>query len=226
MKNKLIIIVLISCFTIGYAQNNKSVFPNFMGQDSMTISKNANWKILVKSIGDLDKDKHNDCVLILESKESILEKRCSDCKLLKNKPRIILVLINTNGKLITTIQNNNFIARGNEGGMAPYIEPELFIKNGFLTIFYQYTRGNMSYSFKYKNNDMLIVNAISNRVEAASGNYEFDTYDFKKRKIIVKKGNIAQNNEATEIIKIKKTPQKLTEFKEMYDWEVAENKFL
>jgi len=71
-----------------------------------------------------------DYALILESKDSVFEKRCSSCYVLKNKPRIILVFFNQNGNQEVIIQNNRFIARGDEGGMEAYIEPELSVTDG------------------------------------------------------------------------------------------------
>jgi len=116
MKKRFIILFL--CFYIlGFSQNKDSLYPNFVGKHLIEIKQNPDWKLLEKVSGDLDDDDLDDMVLILESKDSIPEKRCLDCKLLKNKPRIILVLFNLDGKQKVKIQNNEFIARGDEGGM-------------------------------------------------------------------------------------------------------------
>ena len=122
---------------MSFAQNSETIYPNFIGHTLNSIHNNSDWKILVKVEGDLDGDNLNDCVIVLESKDSIIEKRCNDCKSFQQKPRILLVLTFDDDKLQVIIQNNQFIARGNEGGMSPYIEPELTIDNGLLKIFYQ-----------------------------------------------------------------------------------------
>jgi hypothetical protein len=226
MRKRILTLLFLSFCVLGYSQYNESIYPNFIGQNLNTIENNSDWKMLQKSSGDLNKDGLNDFVLILESKDSILEKRCSDCKLLKNKPRIIVVLINQNSNEKAIIQNNKFIARGNEGGMLPYLEPELSIENGLLTIYYQFTRSNQSYTFEFNNNLMEIIKAESNGVHSASGNFENDKYDFKKGEIISEIGNISQEKVETEIIKFNIKPKSLSEFGEMSDWEIAENKYL
>lgn len=226
MKKRILTIVSLGFCILGCTQNTESIYPNFIGQNLNTIENKSDWKILQKSSGDLNKDGFNDFALILESKDSILEKRCSDCKLVKNKPRIIVILLNQNSNEIAIIQNNKFIARGDEGGMLPYLEPELSIENELLTIYYQFTRSNQSYVFEFNSNQMIITNAESNGIESASGNFENNKYDFKKGVIISKSGNISQEKVETEIIKFNVKPKALSEFEEMSEWEIAENKYL
>ena len=108
------------------------------------------------------------------------------------------------------VQNNRFIARGNEGGMTPYIEPELSINNGLLNIYYQYTRSNQSYTFEFKNDRMEIIKAESMGVHSASGNYEHDRYDFINGILTSVTGNISQEKSKTETIKIDRKPKALS----------------
>lgn len=222
LKKQVLSLLFLIYFVLGISQNKKTIFPNFIGQNLSEIENNSDWKVLQKSIGDLNKDELNDVSLILGSKVSILEKRCPDCKLLKSKPRIIVVLINNE----TKIQNNKFIARGNEGGMLPYLEPKLIIKDGFLSINYQFTRGNQSYTFEYLSNKLLITEAENNGVHSASGNFENDKYDFKTGKIISKIGNISEEKIITKIITFDIKPKSLSEFGKMNEWEIAEDKYL
>lgn len=226
MKKRILTLLCLVFCVLGYSQNTEFNYPNFIGQNIESVKTNLEWEILQIATGDLNKDGFEDNSLILESKDNVLEKRCSDCFLLKNKARILLVLLNKNGEIIVTIQNNRFIARGDECGMANYIEPELSIENQFLTIYYQFTRSNQFYTFGFKNDQMEIVRAESNGVESASGNFESDKYDFLKNVILSEIGNISQDKVKTEVIKINSKPKALSEFGEMYDWEVAENKYL
>lgn len=197
-----------------------------MGQDSTTVMNSEKWEILKKATGDLNNDGLNDSAFILQSTDSIIEKRCKSCYSLKNKARIIVVLLNENNKSTVITQNNKFIARGNEGGMLPYLEPELFIKDGQLTIFYQYTRSNQSYTFKLKANEMIISSAESNDVDSASGNFVSDKFDFTNQEITSKTGNISDDKDQTKIIKFNAKPKSLSDFNKMYDWEIAEYKYL
>jgi uncharacterized ubiquitin-like protein YukD len=73
---------------------------------------------------------------------------------------------------------------------------------------------------------MVIVKAESNGVHSASGNFENDRYDFKKGEIISETGNISQEKVETEIIKFDIKPKSLSEFREMSEWEITENKYL
>ncbi|MEH1009424.1 hypothetical protein VDP25_16925 [Winogradskyella sp. ECml5-4] len=226
MKKRILTLLFLGFFILGCSQNNDSIYPNFIGQNLNTIENNSDWKILEKSSGDFNKDGFKDSALILESKDSILEKRCSDCKLLKNKPRIIVILLNQNNIEKAIIQNNKFIARGDEGGMLPHLEPKLSIENGLLNIYYQFTRSNQSYTFEFDNNQMVIIKAESNGVHSASGNFENDKYDFKKGEIISEIGNISEEKVETEIIKFDIKPKSLSEFEEISEWEITENKYL
>jgi hypothetical protein len=226
MKKRILIILFLCFYILGSSQNKDSLYPNFVGKHLTEIKQNPNWKLLEKVSGDLDNDDLDDMVLILESKDSIPEKRCLDCKLLKNKPRIILVLFNLDGKLKVKIQNNEFIARGDEGGMSPYIEPELSIKNGLFSIYYQFTRSNQSYTFKYKNNRIEIVKAESMGVHSASGNYENDKFDFTNGTLTSETGNISEEESESKIVEFEKKPKSLSEFGPMYEWEITEYKYL
>ena len=210
----------------GYSQNSEFEYPNFIGQNLNLVENNPNWLILQKSSGDLNKDGMQDYALILESKDSVFEKRCSDCYVLKNKPRIILVFFNENGNQEVIIQNNRFIARGDEGGMETYIEPELSVTDGLLNIFYQYTRSNQSYTFEFLNNQMEIVYAENNGVQSAAGKFTSDKYIFKEGKIITETGHISHDDSKWETTKIDIKPKSLSEFGKMYQWEVTENKYL
>ena len=224
---KLIFTILIALLYVsGYSQSDEYTYPDFFGQDLQSVENNPDWKILQKSSGDLNKNGLNDYALILESKDSVFEKRCADCYLLKSKPRIILILLDQKLCEEVIIQNNVFIARGDEGGMAPYLEPELSIKNGLLNIFYQYTRSNQSYTFEFSNDRLELICAENNGVHSASGNFENIKYDFKEGEIITKTGNISQDDEKTEVTKIDINPKSLSEFGRMYEWEVFEDKYL
>jgi hypothetical protein len=210
----------------GFSQSDGNQYPNFIGQDLTTIMNSEKWEILDNATGDLNNDGISDSTLILQSKDSIVEKRCESCYRLKAKPRIIIVLLNEHNKSKVITQNNTFIARGDEGGMLPYLEPELSIKDGQLTIFYQYTRSNQSYTFELKGNEMVISSAESNGVHSASGNFENDKFYFSTQEILSTTGNISDDNNNTIIIRFNIKPKSLSEFNEMYDWEIAENKYL
>lgn len=226
MKNQILIILFLSFYISGFYQNIDSIYPNFVGKHLSEIKQNSDWKLLEKVSGDLNKDNLDDMAIILESIDSIPEKRCSHCKLVKKKPRIILVLFNLDGTQRVKVQNNEFIARGDEGGMSTYIEPQLSIKNGLLSIYYQFTRSNQSYTFRYKNNRMEIVRAESRGVHSAIGNYENDKFDFINGTLTSETGNISEQESESKIIEFDKKPKSLSEFGPMNEWKITENKYL
>lgn len=226
MKIKILAILFFAFYMFGFAQRDRPNYPNFIGENLNGIEKNPDWKILAQSTGDLNKDGLDDVAIILESKDSIQVKECSNCKLIKRKPRVILVLFNQDSKQTVVIQNNEFIARGDEGGMVNYLEPELSIKNGWLNIFYQYTRSHQSYTFEFRNNQMELILAESVGVHSASGDFESDKFDFIKGILTSETGNISQEKSKKEIFRLDIQPKSLNEFGEMYEWEVFENKYL
>jgi len=223
---KQILILLVSFCALGFSQDYQSIYPSFIGMNLNEIETNSEWGILQKATGDLTKNGLDDYAIVIESNDSIPEKRCLNCKLRKAKPRIILILLEHNGEHKVTIQNNKFIARGDEGGMAPYIEPELSINEGLLTIYYQYTRSNQSYFFEYNNNQMNIVKAESMLVHSATGDYNLNVYDFINGKLTTKTGNISEDEFNTEVIPIVNKSKTLSEFKEMYEWQITQYKHL
>ena len=226
MKIKILAVLFFAFYMFGFAQRDRSNCPNFIGENLNGIKKNPNWKILAQSTGDLNKDGLDDVAIILESKDSIQFKKCFNCKLIKSKPRVILVLFNQDSKQTVVIQNNKFIARGDEGGMVNYLEPELSIKNGWLKIFYQYTRSHQSYTFEFRNNQMELILAESVGVHSARGDFESDKFDFIKGILTSETGNISQEKSKKEIFRLDIQPKSLNEFGEMYEWEVFENKYL
>lgn len=225
---KLIFTVLFFLFSFySFSQSTESSYPDFIGQSLHIIDRNYDWEILQKSSGDLNKDGIDDLALTLESKDSILEKRCSECSLQKNKARIIVVLVCEDGVSKVIIQNNHFIARANEGGIStPYVAPKLSIENGLMIIDYEYTRSNQSYTFELREREMVIVKANSNGVHAALGDFEHSIFDFTKRMVTSETGNLS--SEKTEITKqkIEVKSKSLSEFGFMFDWEVVKDKYL
>jgi len=203
-------------------------YPNFKNSSLQEIEGNADWKILEEAEGDLNFDGKADKAIILESKDSIIEKRCEDCYKLKNKSRIILVLLNDNDKYKVVSQNNEFIARGDEGGMLNYLEPEISISNNQLKIFYQYVRSNMTYIFKHKKGSIQIESFKSVGVESASGNYGENIVDFNDNIVTIKNGHISEDPENDKIKRIhfNQEPRKLENFGTMNSWEVVSNVFL
>ena len=210
-------LLLISCSPKNkHEKISKPKHPNFMGRSIRELENNPDWKVLRKAKGDLNGDGLLDAAIILESKDSILTETSyhSFPDLRKNKPRIILVLIN---------QNNKFIQLGDDGGMLIDLEPEIAIENGLLTITYHYTGATRSDTFEY-NNDCMMIKYVKKRSVSVSLHSDF-LYDFVNNEIIEKKkyDNYYDTSWKTKIIKFKDKAKCLTEFEYIYDWKLAEN---
>lgn len=185
------------------------------------------WKTLTQVKGDLNYDGFDDMCVILESRDSLPENRFGNSVEL-NKPRIILVLLYRDGDFVVISQNNDFIARANEGGMANYIEPGITISEGILNIDYEFVRSSITYNFEYSNGDMVIKGAKSVGIHAGTGDFEINHYDFDKRQLKTVKGNVGdeEDSDLTEVFDFYKEPKSLMQFKSMFSWEILENKYL
>ena len=204
--------------------NAQSQYPELTGKSMAAINAiSADWAILSETAGDLNRDGVDDLCLILESTDSIPETRFGGLTK-QNKPRIILVLLNIDGEFSVISQNNHFIARGDEGGMVPYLEPGISIADGVLTIYYEYVRSSMTYNFTYYAGHMIITKAVSTGRNGANGNVETDYFDFKKGEIKSMTGNIGKDEYETKVFKTDQEPRKLCEFGPMYSWNIIENK--
>ena len=203
-------------------------YPDFKNSDLAEINQNLDWKTLQETSGDLNSDGKPDKVIILESKDSFLEKRCADCKPQQNKARIILVLKKIHDSFKVIAQNNRFISRSDEGGMIPCVEPEISIENNELKIFYQYLRSNQTYIFKYDNNSLKINCSKYVSVQSASGNYVENIIDFKKQIVTIKNGHISTGpeNDKIQTISFSEKSKDLEDFESMYSWEIVNNIFL
>ncbi|SHG67008.1 hypothetical protein [Winogradskyella jejuensis] len=211
---------------LSFSQEKEYEYPNFINRSLKQVLSNSDWIVIDKSLGDLNADKMEDIALILESKNEVLERRCSSCKIKKNKARIIVVFLKSGDSYKVVIQNNTFIARHDEGGMTLHLSPIINIQNDLLTVFYHYTRDFQSYTFQFTNNMMSIFSAESMSVNASTGNFVHDKYDFKKLQLITEEGNISNEESKVDVLKLNVKPKLLSEFKTMYDWKVLENKYL
>ncbi|RYG18608.1 MAG: hypothetical protein EOO07_08570, partial [Chitinophagaceae bacterium] len=89
----------------------------------MDILTPKNWKVIDTAHGDLNNDKAEDLVLILEHLMPVAENRAygdNETELIKEfqKPRVLAIYFKNKqtGSYSFALQNNNFILRANEGG--------------------------------------------------------------------------------------------------------------
>lgn len=224
MKKQIHILLLIFFTTLSYSQNEAINYPNFVGKDLTSIQKNKDWVILDQVSGHLNNDLKKDKALVIESKDSVNEKRCDHCDISKSKARIVLVLLHEKGKLIVHSQNNEFIPRADEGRKELEISPIIVIENNEFIIFQQYVRDFFSYKFKLQDDQFNIVRATT--IESDIHMITSNKYDFIKGTITQKTNRIASKKEKIKMIKFNVKSKSLSEFKQMHEWKIAEYFYL
>lgn len=177
MKVKYIIYFLLitPLFSSQIRSENNSVIDKFIPKG---------WKLLYQTKGDLNKDVKNDYVIIIEKvdKKNITRDSIVKDKLINTNPRAILVIMSSDDQYKVLSKNfNGFIAPENENENSCLVDPlaefpPLEIKNGVLhyDIQYWYSCGswystNVSYLFRYQNNQMALIGFSVSSYHRASG---------------------------------------------------------
>ncbi len=200
-------------------QSEAVVFPDFVGKTVEEVVNDPDWIVLQLVAGDLDKDSHIDYVVLLEKKDNPTQ-NINDWKDRKSLPRILLVTHHDNGQNSVQIQNNKFIALANDGGMLPYLEPEMTIENNNLKIYYQFTRSNCWYLFGFDDECLKILYSESSGVHSATGDYERRVIDFRTGKATLETGNISDEHFKKKIQTFEVESRCLSALGEMFEWEV------
>ena len=207
-------------------------YPELSGMTYKDLSDLQDWYILTQAEGRLDKDAVEDRVIILESKDSIVEKRCENCPGLPNKARIIAVLLSNDSQPKVGIQNNRFIARPNEGGTVRRLAPKIKIADNALLVYYQYERSsNIEYRFEFREKELVLVHGKSEIDH--DGELVVKNYDFVNGNLTIESTTFPnpENNRMsgefftseTEVIDVSHHQlRSLADFKEMYSWEIVE----
>jgi hypothetical protein len=133
------------------------------------------WSLKDSASGDLNGDHRADMAVVLEYADTVTELR-NDSGENTGKPRILLVLFwdaaaqayNVN------VQNNSFILRGGEGGMADDPYDGISIHHGVLEVGYQYVRSYLKYKFRFKSSAIYLIGASY----AGAVGDKFENWDF------------------------------------------------
>ncbi|MFA6277576.1 MAG: hypothetical protein WC622_12545 [Pedobacter sp.] len=199
----------------------------------------TNWNVIDTAFGDLNNDKLEDLVLVLEFNNPIIEKRAygdGETELIKEfqKPRILAVYFKDqrSGKYKFALQNNNFILRSQEGGELGEPFKNLTIQNNCLNLAFEggsNWRWKLNYQFKYQNKDWVLTQANNIYYNIISGEMTDKLYDFSNRKMKLTTGNIFARNNANEVSEeTLNFPQlrTLNNFKKPWTWEITKDNFL
>lgn len=150
MKSVLLILVFNSYFFLLGQTKQPCDFSTFIPK-GFTLFKTIK--------GDLNKDKLNDCVLIIKAtdKDKIIKNEHNE--LVDRNRRGIIILFNKKDHYDLILKNTNCFASENEDG-GVYYAPELSIeiKKGNIYVVYEHGRyGNWEYTFRYQNSNFELI---------------------------------------------------------------------
>jgi hypothetical protein len=191
------------------------------------------WTVLDSAVGDLNADGHPDAAIVMQHVDSVSDVRLDPIgdrlETVITHPRLLVVLLYRPAQHLYQLieQNNSFIPQHDYPDMADPYEDVSIVK-GVLKfefgIFFNvgsWTTSRYKYSFCYRSNDVLLVGAEYYTVQRNSGVFESRHYDFVKRSVIVKQGNVQTDSSTTARRKIQlRTPRTLFSLSLPFTWEV------
>ncbi|MCX2454036.1 hypothetical protein OQX61_22395 [Pedobacter sp. PLR] len=235
MKLK-IILLLLSCQTVVYAQNFK--FPSLPNQGkSLSEMIPDKWKILDSVSGDLNQDRAKDIAVILEYHQEIRESRAygdNTTELITEiqKPRILAIYFKHKNGYQLAAQNNNFILRSQEGGALGDPLRPMGIEKNQLSLSFQgggEWRWKLKYTFGYQQKTWTLEKAGNYYYNESTGELTDKQYDFLNQKRMVTTGLGHQsrvvNKTVTQDFPIS-TLRTFQSFKKPWTWEISPDEFL
>ncbi len=185
-------------------QDEKFAYPDFKAR--LSKKEAASWKVLKKTTGDLNNDGIEDLAVIYETIDSVGNFRCTTAYIDTVPARSLVVFLSSGKHLLKIVQNNDFIARANEGGMLTYLEPEIVIEKSQLKISYQYTRSNETYTFSLVNDSLRLIELYRGGISSAGmGSTEFTWVDFDNNSVVIEKGFIDSDTSEIDTFRLNAT---------------------
>lgn len=221
---------------ITYAQ--KFNFPKLLLQsDKIEKLVPQKWQILDSVHGDLNNDRINDLVLVLEYKDPVSENRAYgnfEIELVKEyqRPRILAIFFKRANLYQLSTQNNDFILRSEEGGQMGDPLKGLHIENNKLTISFEGGndwRWKLNYEFTYQQKEWQLTAANNVYYHKDRGEMVDKQYDFVDRTIKTVVGSIFNRdilNYKEEDILIFGSARTLKDFKKPWTWEISKDNYL
>lgn len=230
-----ILLTTLFLLEFGFSFGQDFTYPNInmQGKELKSFIPKG-WTLLDSVKGDLNKDNHNDLVLILQYKDSVTLKNI-DNDTVRTQPRILVVLLFN--KAINQYQllesSNSFILNHDNPNMEePY--KGISINTGILKIDFEifmnmggWGMSNNSYLFRFQDKALVLIGADYNYLHRGSGETESRSYNFLTKKVKVSTGTIESNKRKVILrtIKIKELKTFRT-FIQPFTWEVEENYYL
>lgn len=233
---QLLTTIFLLTFGIAFGQDFSYPSINNQGKDINSFIPNG-WTLLDSTQGDLNKDNHNDLVIIIQHKDSvtIIKNDFDYNDTVLTQPRILIILFHnqTINQYQLLAQSNSFILNHDKPNMdEPY--QDISISNGVLKIDFHifmnmggWGMSNNSYKFRYQDNQFVLIGADYNSVNRGSGETEERSYNFMTKKVKVATGTIESDKQKivwrTIDLKELKT---IKTFKQPFTWEVEKDYYL
>ena len=168
------------------------------------------WAIWAVTHGDLNKDKLQDAVIVIQKQ---------DVNFVKTKgsgeneyeydanPRVLMVLFkNVKGGYTLAAHNNTFILRNSNPDRIDPFQSISINSNGILAIdfhFYYVTQdedmNNTTYKFRYQNNNIELIGTEIMKVKATTGESIDYSFNFMTKKVCTTKQNILNGLKISEV---------------------------
>jgi hypothetical protein len=197
----------------------------------------SHWTVINTTYGDLNGDKKQDLVLILEYDYPVAELRAygnPDTEIIKEvqKPRMLAIYFRqSENRFVFALQNNNFILRDKEGAAAEDPFDGITIANNTLNLRFKggsSWRWKLDYQFKYEQQHWTLINAKNLYYNSGSGEMEEKNYNFLTRKVKATTGNL--NNDALAKVSFYDLSvnklRTFDTFKKPWTWEITKDNYL
>ena len=237
MKNLLILPVLLLCGAFVFGQDFN--LPAENDYPKITASaQNVNdfvpkkWKIVAKAFGDLNKDKTQDCVLVIQGTDTRFFNKNDGlgADVYDTNLRVLLVLFKDAAKNRYTLakQSNSFIKIPDAPTMSEPFQ-SVKVQNGVLQLDFEqwYSAGSwaanqMSYKFRFQDGEFVLIGADKTESARNTGETETRSYNFLTGKAQITTGNFDSKRKKKVVWKTYKLDKlkTLDTFKEPYGWEI------
>ncbi len=182
-----------------------------------------NWKIIEQAEGDLNKDKKNDFVLIIEetNPENISRNDGLGSPEINLNPRWLLILLNTDKGFELKEINKTFIPTEDDIESTcladPLMDGGIEIKNGVLMVSLHYWlscgswyTGSNTYTFRFQKNEFELIGFDSEEFHRASGEMTSASINFSTQKMSITTGGnmFGEDGDGNEIKSEEKTEWK------------------
>lgn len=212
-------------FSLLFFSFNFIVFSQEIPNSGKSISSFVpdNWKIIEQAEGDLNKDKKNDFVLIIEetNPENISRNDGLGSPEINLNPRWLLILLNTDKGFELKEINKTFIPTEDDIESTcladPLMDGGIEIKNGVLMVSLHYWlscgswyTGSNTYTFRFQKNEFELIGFDSEEFHRASGEMTSASINFSTQKMSITTGGnmFGEDGDGNEIKSEEKTEWK------------------